>query len=68
MQAMLPPPAAETIEHLDMKRAIAVLVAMDPDAAASVMAEMGSERAATKLMVSWHLLLLLLLSQWAEAA
>lgn len=29
-QAMLPPPAAEAIEALDIKRAMAILAAMDP--------------------------------------
>jgi hypothetical protein len=52
MQAMLPPPAAETLDVMDLRRAIAVLVAMDADKAAGVLTQLGSLKAASKLLVS----------------
>jgi flagellar motility protein MotE (MotC chaperone) len=47
---MLPPPAADTVESLDMKKALAVLLAMDPTKAAEVLMEMGAAAAAQKLV------------------
>jgi hypothetical protein len=37
LQAMLPPPAAAAMEHLDLKKAMAILMAMDPNKAADVL-------------------------------
>ena len=34
---MLPPPAAAAMESLDMKKAMAILIAMDPNKAADVL-------------------------------
>lgn len=36
-QSMLPPPAAAAMEALDMKKAMAILIAMDPNKAADVL-------------------------------
>jgi flagellar motility protein MotE (MotC chaperone) len=36
-QAMLPPPAAAAMEGLDMKKAMAILIAMDPNKAADML-------------------------------
>lgn len=36
-QVMLPPPAAAAMEGLDMKKAMAILIAMDPNKAADVL-------------------------------
>lgn len=37
VQAMLPPPAAAAMEAMDMKKAMAILIAMDPNKAADVL-------------------------------
>jgi hypothetical protein len=37
VQAMLPPPAAAAMESMDMKKAMAILIAMDPNKAADVL-------------------------------
>lgn len=37
LQAMLPPPAAAAMENLDLKKAMAILMAMDPNKAADVL-------------------------------
>lgn len=37
MQLMLPPPAAAAMAGLDMKKAMAILIAMDPNKAADVL-------------------------------
>ncbi|KIY97727.1 hypothetical protein MNEG_10236 [Monoraphidium neglectum] len=50
VQAMTPPPAAESIDALDLQRAMAILAAMDPAKAAEVLAVLGAEGAAEKLM------------------
>ena len=47
---MLPPPAADTVDSLDIKKALAVLLAMDPNRAAEVLVEMGAAAAAQKLV------------------
>lgn len=49
-QAMQPPPAAITVDKMDVKKALAVIMAMDSGKAADIMMEMGAPAAATKLM------------------
>lgn len=47
---MTRPPAAQSIEALDVKRAMQVLLAMDSSKAADVLTEMGSAKAAEQLI------------------